>query len=539
MRRIQSGLEARVQAPGGVVRSALVVTATVLLTFALLPAPTLAQQAGPVSTSVTVSWRGAELEIEEADGTSHHLALRDGAIQVDGQSVGSYEKGGALERSWRELLQQGMDLRPEAFAARLRSWSPPAGGAESGGVTALTDALARFAGESGVAREAPAAETAPKTAAQAGTAAAGTVTVRAPGGGTVSIAPGQLSVDQLTSRLEKLRTTLGRLGSQVQNETGDLALVVHDDYAIPRGQVIDGNLALLNGDLRLGGQVDGDILVLDGTLSLEPSAVVRGDIVQVGGTVARHGGKVEGEFLSVKALTGQGAVVAGGTAHEAPHVPAVPRIRVRHSRGFVGSIVHNIFQAVGGVLGTLTALLLLGVVGALTVYFLKDQLEIVADTARGSFARSFGVGLAGEFLFFPVLLILVAGVITWLVIPFYILAFGLALLAGYLAVAHATGEVLAQQRYRYKWIERLRRSNSYYYVFSGLAVLLLPFALAAALELFGGWLSFLRGLTMFVAVSATWVAITAGLGAAILARGGRVTEHARPTSTSGGTEAAS
>jgi hypothetical protein len=125
------------------------------------------------------------------------------------------------------------------------------------------------------------------------------------------------------------------------------------------------------------------------------------------------------------------------------------------------------------------------------------------------------------------------------VIPFYILAFGLALLAGYLAVAHATGEVLAQQRYRYKWIERLRRSNSYYYVFSGLAVLLLPFALAAALELFGGWLSFLRGLTMFVAVSATWVAITAGLGAAILARGGRVTEHARPTSTSGGTEAAS
>ena len=65
---------------------------------------------------------------------------------------------------------------------------------------------------------------------------------------------------------------------------------------------------------------------------------------------------------------------------------------------------------------------------------------------------------------------------------------------------------------------------------SGLAVLLIPFALAAALQLFGGWLSFLRGLTIFVAVVGTWVAITSGLGAVILARGGRVTEHARPSS---------
>lgn len=523
--------------PAGRVRDALTVAAVLASCLALLPAPVLAQeasaqQAGPASTSVTVSYRGAELQVEEADGTSHRVALRDGSVEIDGRDVGTYQKGSALESAWRELLQRGMDLRPAAFAERLRSWNPPSGGADASTIEALKEALTRFAAGSPPAREAPATG---QAAAGAGAAAepsapAGTVMVKGPQGGTVSIAPGRLSVDALASRLDKLRSALGRLGSQVQGEAGNLALVVHDDYAIPHGQVIDGNLALLNGDLRLGGEVKGDVLVLDGTLSLEPTAVVHGDVVQVGGTVARHGGTVDGEFLSVKALTGQGAVASAGTAHETPHARVVERIRHRSSRGFIGSIFHNVFEAVGGVLAVLMALLLLGVVGALIVYFLKDQLEVVADTVRGNFGRSFGVGIAGEFLFFPVLLILVAGVITWLVIPFYILAFGLAMLAGYLAVAHATGEVLARQRYRYEWIERLRRSNSYYYILSGLAVLLIPFALAAALQLFGGWLSFLRGLTIFVAVVGTWVAITSGLGAVILARGGRVTEHARPSS---------
>lgn len=535
--------------PSGRRAPSLLAVAAGVLSCLLLAAPSLAQQAGagqagPSSTSVTLSYRGAELQIEEADGTTHRVALTDGSVRIDGRDVGSYQKGSALESGWRQLLQRGMDLRPDAFAEKLRSWSPPSGGADHSTVEALRQALVRFAGATPAGATAPAGGAAAEAAAPPGAAAAeqaapaGTVTVRTPSGGVVSIAPGRLSIDALSSRLDQLRTKLGRLGSQMQDETGDLALVVHDNYAIPHGQVVDGNLALLDGDLRLGGEVKGDVLVLDGTLSLEPTAVVHGDVVQVGGTVARHGGTVDGEFLSVKALTGRVAAAAAGKAHEAP---AVARIQHRHSRGFVGSIFHNVFAAVGGVLGVLTALLLLGVVGALTVYFLQPQLEVVADTVRGNFARSFGVGLAGEFLFFPVLLILVAGVITWLVIPFYLLAFGLAMLAGYLAVAHATGEVLARQRYRYEWIERLRRSNSYYYVLSGLVVLLVPFAVEAGLQLFGGWLSFLRGLTIFVAVVGTWVAMTSGLGAVILARGGRVTDHARKASAgaAGASEGAS
>lgn len=507
-----------------------------LLVLASSPAVALAQETGPVSTSVTMSYRGATLQIEEADGTKHRVALENGTIRIDGRDAGSYEADGALERAWRNLLQSGMSLRPAAFADRLRSWSPPSAGAPASSIEALTKALRSFASGGTVAKEAPVAGAESAQAAGSGESAAatapGTVSVQGPGGTTLTLAPGTLATGKLSSELDRLKGALGRIGSQARSDAGDLALVVHGDYQIPRGRVVDGNLALLNGELRLGGEVKGDVLVLNGTLSLEPSAEVHGDVLQVGGDVERHGGRVDGEFLSLRSVGGATVTPAVPAAPEVPSVPSLPR---RHGRSLVGGIVHNVVQTVGGVMGVLTALILLGAMGALIVYFLHEPFEVVADTTRASFARSFGVGIAAEFLFFPVLLILVAGVITWLVIPFYVLAFGLALLAGYLAVAHATGEVLARQRFRYEWIERLRRSNSYYYVLSGLIALLLPFALAALLQLFGGWLSFLRGLAIFVAVSGTWVAMTAGLGAVILTRGGRTPEPGQPAAPQPGT----
>ncbi len=47
--------------------------------------------------------------------------------------------------------------------------------------------------------------------------------------------------------------------------------------------------------------MDGDVLVLDGTLTLSSSANVRGDILQVGGEVIDAGGTVSGEIVSLVA----------------------------------------------------------------------------------------------------------------------------------------------------------------------------------------------------------------------------------------------
>jgi hypothetical protein len=292
---------------------------------------------------------------------------------------------------------------------------------------------------------------------------------------------------------------------------------VHDDYQVAVSRVVPGNVALLDGDLQLLGTIEGDVLVLDGNLIIEPSGLVDGNVLQVGGEVERLGGRISGELRSL--------MRRGGAIAVAP-VPAVdievaPRVRVAAApqrRGFIGSLWHNIGQTLEGLWFAFTFWLALGVLGVLAVYFQRERLEVVADTARQNIARSFAVGVTGQFLFFPILLILVVAIITWLVIPLYLLGVALALIVGYLAVAHATGEALADLRY--EGLAWLRRSNSYYYILSGLAALLGLFAIAALLQIFGGLLGFLRGLAVFAGVALTWFAVSTGFGAVILSRAG-------------------
>ncbi len=451
----------------------------------------VAQEAAVTGSAVALSSGTAALELELADGETRVIAFRDGEIMVDGEARGAYEPGGALEGSWRALLGN-----PELFASgdvaeRLADWIPEsAGDAEAASSDALQSLFDRLA------------EGADQTTAAA---LPETATVAGPGGGQVSIAPGTLSLTELTRSVELLRSSLDRLGAQAAGVGGDLALVVHDDYTIGAERVVEGNLALLSGDLSLEGEVTGDVLVLDGTLTLAPTSSVGGNVMQVGGDVITSGGRVD----------------TGIDADVAVDVDTPLRVHVRPGgRGFIGSIGHNIGHTIGGVVGVLAWLLALGAMGAVVVYFFRRRLEVVADTVRNEMVRSFGVGLAGQLLVLPVLLLLVVGIVTWLVIPVYALAVALAVPAAYLAAAHAVGEMAAEQRF--SWVERfnLRRTNSYYYVVSGLVFLLAPFAIGSALYLLGGMLGFVRGLTFFAAGVLTWAAITTGFGAILLTRAG-------------------
>lgn len=202
----------------------------------------------------------------------------------------------------------------------------------------------------------------------------------------------------------------------------------------------------------------------------------------------------------------------------------IPDIRVRQYRpspfrhlirGFEGLFSISVLYAV-----------LFGIAFATIFFGGRRFIEGVADTARTATTRSLLVGLAATFLVIPAYILgmiaLGISIVGILALPVWILLFpvaaALAVLLGYIGVAHAAGESLAERRfYATDWF---RRGNSYYFLLTGLGLLLVLFAAGSIVGMAGPWLGFLRGLLFTVAGVVTWAALSIGLGAVLLSRGG-------------------
>src|SRR5690606_20029885 len=127
--------------------------------------------------------------------------------------------------------------------------------------------------------------------------------------------------------------------------------------------------------------------------------------------------------------------------------------------------VRRIFRGIADIFSILAIYAVLIGIGFAVVFFGRKYLEGVADTARHATIQSGLVGLAGTFLILPafilgaiVLTISIVGIpvlIAWL--PLFPVAVVLAMLFGYLAVAHAAGEALAERRFNGG--ELFRRAN--------------------------------------------------------------------------------
>jgi hypothetical protein len=212
----------------------------------------------------------------------------------------------------------------------------------------------------------------------------------------------------------------------------------------------------------------------------------------------------------------------------------IPDIRVSTNRspfrhvigGFEGLFSVSVLYAV-----------LFGIAFATIFFGGRRFIEGVADTARAATTRSLLVGLAATFLVIPAYILgmiaLAISIVGILALPIWVLLFpvagALAVLLGYVSVAHAAGEALSERRfYATDWF---RRGNSYYFMLTGLGVLLVLFAAGNIVGMAGPWLGFLRGLIFAVAGVVTWAAISIGLGAVLLSRGGT-----RPIRRNGGKE---
>ena len=264
---------------------------------------------------------------------------------------------------------------------------------------------------------------------------------------------------------------------------------------VAAGTTVVGPLVVAGGDLTILGTVQGSAVAIAGDIVIAPEGRVTGDAIAAFGSV-RNQGRVEGTARNYTGTFGESVrALFGGEKVE----PAAPRSPTALALGWFAVIL---------------------LIGLGILVFASPYMNGVVDVLEQSFWRSFVTGIVGEMGVVPAALILVIGlaitVLGVLLIPFAVVALVLAVLGlaalGFVAVARLTGEGLSGGRS----LRLSERGGALRGLIIGLVLYMGLWLLAAVLNDVPVAGMVLRLLAMTV----TYVAVTAGFGAALLSRGG-------------------
>lgn len=262
---------------------------------------------------------------------------------------------------------------------------------------------------------------------------------------------------------------------------------------IPASATLAGPIAVAQGSVDVSGHVNGDVFVVDGDAVVHRGAVVTGDVVSIGGRVTMDGGRADGEIRMLSAPSG--AAVSSG---ERPPLTT--------------------WQSIKLVMGWFAVLVIIGLG---VMIFAEPNMDGVVQGMERSFARAFWFGVLGEIMALPALLLICLGLVLTilgaLLIPFAIVAYGIAvaglLALGFLAVARLTGSIWSRPQSGTPASARAANLRS---LLIGLTLYMGLWLLAAIFTWQPVTAAVLRG----VALAVSWVAVTVGLGAAMLSRAG-------------------
>jgi len=262
---------------------------------------------------------------------------------------------------------------------------------------------------------------------------------------------------------------------------------------------VTGDVAAWKGPLDIYGTVDGNAVAIGGDVIVHPGATVRGEALSVGGSV-KADGIVGGDMRTLSGLSiGPLAV---------------------HSRTPAQAARRSFSLAVGWYL-------MLALVGLGITLFARSNLEAVAQTIREDFARAFLFGVLGEVALTPAFVLgcvaLAITLIGIIAIPFFAVAFVAAaagaIALGFVATAFLTGESVLRRR---EAATLDASSTTLQYLFIGLSIFFVLWALGGAMAWAGLFGSFVR----VVVACITWAAVTVGFGATLLSRAGTRGHHA-------------
>jgi hypothetical protein len=270
--------------------------------------------------------------------------------------------------------------------------------------------------------------------------------------------------------------------------------VTNGPRRIPAGTTVKGTV-VARGPVDVLGTVTGSVVSLAGDVTVHRGGMVRGDAIAVGGRVVADSGQVDGEMRSMAALPSLVAAAAPAVDARTPAQRTLDATRL--------------------VAGTFGVLLIIAI-GVLL--FAGPNLDEVVGTLERQFARAFWVGLMGQLLILPALVVLVVAlavsIIGILLIPFAIVAYAIAVAGlvtlGFLAVARLVGGALRRSP------DSSPRARALAALALGVAVFFVLWTVAALLV----WAPLAATVVRAAALAATWAAITLGLGSAILSRAG-------------------
>jgi bactofilin len=263
---------------------------------------------------------------------------------------------------------------------------------------------------------------------------------------------------------------------------------------VPAGTTVKGTI-VARGPVDVAGRVEGSVVSLAGDVTVRRGGVVTGDALAVGGRVIADSGRVDGEMRSMASLP---TITAAATPVVAPRTP-----------------LQRTLDSLRLVAGTFGVLLIIAV-GVLL--FAGPNLDEVVVTLESRFGRAFWVGLLGQVLILPALVVLVVALavslIGILLIPFAIVAYAIAMAGlvtlGFLAVARLVGGAV------WRPADATPRARALGALAVGVAIF---FALWTIAALFA-WAPLAATVVRAAALAATWAAMTLGLGATLLSRAG-------------------
>lgn len=206
-------------------------------------------------------------------------------------------------------------------------------------------------------------------------------------------------------------------------QTLDGALLAIDStVTLDANSIVTGTIVMLGGKISAAGRIEGSLVCLNCSGNVLDSAVIVGSIVNPGNSL----------IVSAKAVI-TGSNVSGGVASGTQTVTPAPSQTSR--QGEIG--------LVSRILGGLFVVLALSALGVLVALLFPRATEKVAHATTANPGISWGVGILSVFVVFIGMLILTITIVLIPVAALALLLLGFAALFGWIGLGHQIGSRIA------------------------------------------------------------------------------------------------